>query len=160
MIWYIFINRRASSSYRENGVWLLVVGHTGMASYCTYIPRGTCSLSNWWYHILITHSTSLQECFLKSLFQLLRCGKVREAQEYCTRSKNYWLAATLLGSSHPRYEATTAVEETEGMDMEGREEGRVRWFYSLIIQYYWWFEARRGPLMSLIFIIGLLRTML
>ena len=58
---------------------------------------------------------------------MLRCGKVREAQEYCTQSKNYWLAATLLGSSHPHYEATAAaVEDTEGMDMEDREEGRVR----------------------------------
>ena len=63
-----------------------------------------------------------QESFLKCLFQLLRCGKMREAQEYCVQNKSYWLAASLLGSSHPFYE----LVESENMPNNDGDEAKIR----------------------------------
>jgi hypothetical protein len=45
-----------------------------------------------------------QEVVLKSLWQLVRCGKIAEAQLLASRHRLFWLAASLLGVGHPYYE--------------------------------------------------------
>lgn len=46
---------------------------------------------------------------------------MREAQEYSVQNKNYWLAASLLGSSHPFYDVAKLEseqnEDDDGMGM-------------------------------------------
>jgi Nuclear pore protein 84 / 107 len=50
-----------------------------------------------------------QELVLRSIWQLLRCGKMKDAQEVALKNKLYWLAASLLGRSQPFYETTTVT---------------------------------------------------
>lgn len=40
---------------------------------------------------------------MKSLYGLLRCGEMAQAQEYCVAHKHHWMAASLLGSGDSYY---------------------------------------------------------
>ena len=61
---------------------------------------------------------------MKSLYSLLRCGRMKEGQEYCVRNKYPWLAASLLGVSNAFYSITTdETREREGDRDRERERG-------------------------------------
>ena len=51
-----------------------------------------------------------QEALLKSIWQLLRCGKMEIAQEQAIRHRLYWLAASLLGQINPYYDYASSVD--------------------------------------------------
>ena len=51
-----------------------------------------------------------QEALLKSIWQLLRCGKMDIAQDQAKRHRLFWLAASLLGQSNPYYDYASSVD--------------------------------------------------
>jgi hypothetical protein len=57
-----------------------------------------------------------QESQLKCIWQLLRCGDMKGAQESAVRHKLYWLSSSLLGHSNPFHEYLQAEKENKGYD--------------------------------------------
>ena len=73
------------------------------------------------------HSTVLyhaQESFLKSLYGLLRCGKMESANEYSISNQYYSLAASLQGLTQPSY-GITGISDGGNNEDEMNEDIRV-----------------------------------
>ena len=64
-----------------------------------------------------------QEALLKSIWQLLRCGKMNIAQEQAIRHRLYWLAASLLGQSNPYFDYANSADAANNMNSENARVG-------------------------------------
>jgi hypothetical protein len=55
-----------------------------------------------------------QESLLTTIWQLLRCGNMKRAQELAVENRLFWLAASLLGHSNPFYDYTNSADNACG----------------------------------------------
>lgn len=62
---------------------------------------------------------------MKSLYGLLRCGEMAQAQEYCVAHKHHWMAASLLGSGDSYYNTSYSDVNNEN-DNENDNDGGSR----------------------------------